>query len=99
MGGTGSSTERAEDITSIRVMVADDEETVVDVLRSLIGSDPSLRFVGAASDAEDAIDASNSRVRTGWASPLAARRRSERRYSWSTRASRSHRSRSGRSAR
>ncbi|MDP9118755.1 MAG: EAL domain-containing protein [Actinomycetota bacterium] len=56
VGGTSSSTERAEDITSIRVMVADDEETVVDVLRTLIGSDPSLRFVGAARDAEDAIE-------------------------------------------
>ncbi len=56
MGGASSSTERAEDITSIRVLVADDEETVVDVLRALIGSDPSLRFVGAASDAEDAIE-------------------------------------------
>lgn len=56
VGGASSSTERAEDITSIRVLVADDEETVVDVLRALIGSDPSLRFVGAASDAEDAIE-------------------------------------------
>jgi DNA-binding NarL/FixJ family response regulator len=37
-------------------MVADDEESVVDVLRVLIGSDPSLRFVGAAHDAEDAIE-------------------------------------------
>ncbi|HEX6581106.1 MAG TPA: response regulator, partial [Actinomycetota bacterium] len=40
----------------IRVLVADDEETVVDVLRALIGSDPSLRFVGAAHTAEDAIE-------------------------------------------
>ena len=56
MGGASSSTERAEDSTSIRVLVADDEETVVDVLRALIGSDPSLRFVGAARDAEDAIE-------------------------------------------
>ena len=40
----------------IRVLVADDEETVVDVLRTLIGSDPSLRFVGAAHNAEDAIE-------------------------------------------
>ena len=40
----------------IRVLVADDEETVVDVLRALIGSDPSLRFVGAAHNAEDAIE-------------------------------------------
>jgi DNA-binding NarL/FixJ family response regulator len=56
VSGASSSTERAEDIPSIRVLVADDEETVVDVLRALIGSDPSLRFVGAASDAEDAIE-------------------------------------------
>jgi DNA-binding NarL/FixJ family response regulator len=49
-------TGQAEETTPIRVMVADDEETVVDVLRSLIGSDPSLHFVGAAHNAEDAIE-------------------------------------------
>lgn len=54
MSGARSSTERAEG-APIRVLVADDEETVVDVLRALIGSDPSLRFVGAAHNAEDAI--------------------------------------------
>jgi EAL domain-containing protein (putative c-di-GMP-specific phosphodiesterase class I)/ActR/RegA family two-component response regulator len=53
---SGSSTERAEEIAPIRVVVADDEETVVDVLRTLIGSDPSLHFVGAAHNAEDAIE-------------------------------------------
>ena len=41
---------------AIRVLVADDEETVVDVLRALVGSDPALRFVGAANDAEQAIE-------------------------------------------
>jgi DNA-binding NarL/FixJ family response regulator len=56
VSGASSSTERAEDTSSIRVLVADDEETVVDVLRALIGSDPSLRFVGSANDAEDAIE-------------------------------------------
>jgi DNA-binding NarL/FixJ family response regulator len=49
-----SASETVED--PIRVLVADDEETVVDVLRTLIGSDPSLRFVGAANNAEDAIE-------------------------------------------
>jgi DNA-binding NarL/FixJ family response regulator len=39
----------------IRVLIVDDEESVVDVLRSLIGSDPSLRVVGAAHDAEAGI--------------------------------------------
>ena len=39
----------------IRVLVVDDEESVVDVLRSLIGSDPSLRLVGTAHDAEGGI--------------------------------------------
>lgn len=53
---SGSSTERAEETPPIRVVVADDEETVVDVLRTLIGSDPSLHFVGAAHNAEDAIE-------------------------------------------
>ena len=56
MSGASSSTERAEETSPIRVLVADDEETVVDVLRALIGSDPSLRFVGAAHNAEDAIE-------------------------------------------
>jgi CheY-like chemotaxis protein len=49
-------TEPAGTLAEIRVAVADDEETVVDVLRTLIGSDPTLRFVGAANDAEAAID-------------------------------------------
>jgi DNA-binding NarL/FixJ family response regulator len=53
---SGAKTERAEETSPIRVAVADDEETVVDVLRALIGSDPSLRFVGAAHNAEDAIE-------------------------------------------
>ena len=48
--------EQATDRTPIRVLVADDEAAVVDVLRALVGSDPSLRFVGAANDAEAAID-------------------------------------------
>jgi DNA-binding NarL/FixJ family response regulator len=54
--GASSPTGRAEDKPAIRVLVADDEGTVVDVLRVLIGSDPSLRFVGAANDAENAIE-------------------------------------------
>ena len=49
-------TERDGSLAEIRVAIADDEETVVDVLRTLIGSDPTLRFVGAANDAEAAID-------------------------------------------
>jgi DNA-binding NarL/FixJ family response regulator len=49
-----SAAEKVQD--PISVAVADDEETVVDVLRALIGSDPSLRFVGAAHNAEDAIE-------------------------------------------
>jgi DNA-binding NarL/FixJ family response regulator len=40
---------------AIRVMVVDDEESVVDVLRALIGSDPRLRLVGSAHDAEAGI--------------------------------------------
>jgi EAL domain-containing protein (putative c-di-GMP-specific phosphodiesterase class I) len=47
---------RERDRRAISVLVADDEEMVVDVLRALVGSDPSLRFVGAAHDAERAID-------------------------------------------
>jgi EAL domain-containing protein (putative c-di-GMP-specific phosphodiesterase class I)/CheY-like chemotaxis protein len=53
---SGAKTESSEQRSPIRVAVADDEETVVDVLRALIGSDPSLRFVGSAHNAEDAIE-------------------------------------------
>ncbi|HYY09066.1 MAG TPA: EAL domain-containing protein [Actinomycetota bacterium] len=42
-------------MSGIRVMVVDDEDSVVEVLRALIGSDPALRFVGAAKDAERGI--------------------------------------------
>jgi DNA-binding NarL/FixJ family response regulator len=56
VSGASNSMERVAERTPIRVLVADDEETVVEVLRALIGSDPSLRFVGAAHDAEDAIE-------------------------------------------
>ena len=52
----GSSSTGTADVPPIRVAVADDELTVVDVLRAIIGSDPSLRFVGAAHNAEDAIE-------------------------------------------
>ena len=40
---------------TIGVFIADDEETVVDVLRAVIATDPSLRFAGAANDADAAI--------------------------------------------
>ena len=39
----------------IRVLVADDEAAVVDVLRTLIESQEDLRFVGFANDTESAI--------------------------------------------
>jgi DNA-binding NarL/FixJ family response regulator len=52
-------TQGTQDPTAIRVLVADDEEAVVDVLRALIGSDPSLEFIGAANDAERAIELAN----------------------------------------
>jgi len=39
----------------IRVLVADDDDAVVDVLRSLIESQGDLRFVGYANDTESAI--------------------------------------------
>jgi EAL domain-containing protein (putative c-di-GMP-specific phosphodiesterase class I)/CheY-like chemotaxis protein len=40
----------------IRVMVADDEETVRDVLRVLVESDPAMDLVGVAPDTESAIE-------------------------------------------
>jgi DNA-binding NarL/FixJ family response regulator len=42
-------------MAAIRVLVVDDEEAVVDVLTTLIGTDPSLELVGAAHDAEGGI--------------------------------------------
>jgi EAL domain-containing protein (putative c-di-GMP-specific phosphodiesterase class I)/FixJ family two-component response regulator len=39
----------------IRVLVADDDNSVVDVLRALIESEADLRFAGSANDAEGAI--------------------------------------------
>jgi EAL domain-containing protein (putative c-di-GMP-specific phosphodiesterase class I)/ActR/RegA family two-component response regulator len=38
-----------------RVLVADDDEAVIDVLRALITSEPDLRLIGEANDAEQAI--------------------------------------------
>jgi DNA-binding NarL/FixJ family response regulator/EAL domain-containing protein (putative c-di-GMP-specific phosphodiesterase class I) len=49
-------TDRTLGARPIRVLVADDDRAVVDALRALVGSDPSLRFVGAATDADQAID-------------------------------------------
>src|SRR5919201_576299 len=42
-------------MAAIRVLVVDDEESVVDVLTTLIGTDPSLQLIGAAHDAERGI--------------------------------------------
>jgi EAL domain-containing protein (putative c-di-GMP-specific phosphodiesterase class I)/CheY-like chemotaxis protein len=41
-----------------RVLVADDDDAVVDVLRALLGSQDDLRFIGAAHDTEHAIELS-----------------------------------------
>ncbi len=40
----------------IRVLIADDEQTVRESLAGVIGSDPSLEIVGSAQDAQGAID-------------------------------------------
>ena len=40
----------------IRVLIADDEQSVRESLVSVIGSDPSLEIVGSAQDAQGAID-------------------------------------------
>jgi DNA-binding NarL/FixJ family response regulator len=45
-----------EKMNAIRVLVVDDEESVVDVLRAVIGSDPTLEFAGSAGDAERGIE-------------------------------------------
>ncbi len=52
---TEGATIREERDGTIGVFVADDEEAVVDVLQAVIATDPSLRFVGAANDADAAI--------------------------------------------
>src|SRR5262245_946479 len=43
-------------VDRIRVLIADDEQTVRESLASVIGSDPSLQIVGSAQDAQGAID-------------------------------------------
>jgi EAL domain-containing protein (putative c-di-GMP-specific phosphodiesterase class I)/DNA-binding NarL/FixJ family response regulator len=43
-------------VDRIRVLIADDEQTVRESLASVIGSDPSLEMVGSAQDAQGAID-------------------------------------------
>jgi EAL domain-containing protein (putative c-di-GMP-specific phosphodiesterase class I)/CheY-like chemotaxis protein len=40
----------------IRVLVADDEETVRDVLEALLGSEPEFELIGSAADTETAIE-------------------------------------------
>ena len=40
----------------IKVLVADDEETVRDVLEALLGSEPEIDLIGAAADTETAIE-------------------------------------------
>jgi EAL domain-containing protein (putative c-di-GMP-specific phosphodiesterase class I)/DNA-binding NarL/FixJ family response regulator len=40
----------------IRVLVADDEETVRDVLEALLGSEPEIDLIGSAADTETAIE-------------------------------------------
>lgn len=40
----------------IRVLIADDEEAVIDVLQALMASEPDLEVAGAATDAESAIE-------------------------------------------
>jgi hypothetical protein len=40
----------------IRVLVADDEETVRDVLEALLGSEPEIDLIGLAADTETAIE-------------------------------------------
>jgi EAL domain-containing protein (putative c-di-GMP-specific phosphodiesterase class I)/CheY-like chemotaxis protein len=43
-------------VEKVRVVVADDEETVLDVLRAILASEPGLELVGTATDAEGAIE-------------------------------------------
>ncbi len=44
---------------AIEVLIADDDQNVLDVLTALVTSEPSLRVVGAVRDAESAIDAAS----------------------------------------
>lgn len=55
-GQRGTTATLDERENPIGVFVADDEEQVVDVLRAVIATDPTLRFVGAANDADAAIE-------------------------------------------
>jgi EAL domain-containing protein (putative c-di-GMP-specific phosphodiesterase class I)/DNA-binding NarL/FixJ family response regulator len=44
---------------AIGVLIADDDQNVLDVLTALITAEPTLRVVGAVKDAESAIDVAN----------------------------------------
>jgi len=43
-------------VDRVRVLIADDEQSMRESLADLVSIDPTLEFVGAASDAEEAID-------------------------------------------
>jgi EAL domain-containing protein (putative c-di-GMP-specific phosphodiesterase class I)/DNA-binding NarL/FixJ family response regulator len=51
----GSPGPEGEAVSRIRVMIADDEETVRDVLLSLLNTDEEISVVGAGQDADEAI--------------------------------------------
>lgn len=55
MGRSTEETTPEPGAETIRLLVADDEKAVVDVLEALIRSEADLRFVGSARDAEGAI--------------------------------------------
>jgi hypothetical protein len=48
----------------IKVLVADDEETVRQVIGVLVTSDPGMDLVGMAADAESAIELARTRTST-----------------------------------
>jgi EAL domain-containing protein (putative c-di-GMP-specific phosphodiesterase class I)/DNA-binding NarL/FixJ family response regulator len=45
-----------DDVEPIRVLVADDDPDILEVLVDLVGSDSSMELVGTAADADEAID-------------------------------------------
>src|SRR5512132_2558713 len=64
ISGTRSTTHRptreeAQVPDAIGVLIADDDQNVLDVLTALITAEPTLRVVGAVKDAEAAIDVAN----------------------------------------
>jgi len=61
IGGTERGGDRVPEHDPIRVLIADDEEAIRVILRSLLSNDPGIVVIGEASDAQAAIEIATTR--------------------------------------